>query len=121
MRNLTTVCKDFDLTDAIKVYLEEKMSSLYRYINQPEEEVTFNARLGKVSNSHNHGKIFYVEVSIHTPEKNYGARVEAEEVYTAIDLLKDELSNNITHHREKVRDLARKDAQKFKQEIRSVE
>lgn len=117
MKNFTIYCKDFELTDAIQSYAEEKMAYLYRYLNQDEDLVTFNFRLGKVSNSHNHGKIFYAEVGIHTPEKNYGGRIEADDIYAAIDLLKDELSRNITHHRDKSRTLQKKEAQKFKQKL----
>lgn len=121
MKNITILCKDFDLTDAIKNYTEEKMSSLYKYLNQDEDQIMFHVRMGKVSNHHNHGKIFYVEISLHMPEKNFVVQLEAEEIYVALDLIKDELATNITHYKEKVRDLARKDAQKFKQEIRTVE
>lgn len=121
MRNLTIYCKDFELTDAIKNYLEDKLSSLYKYLNKAEDNVSFNARLGKVSNSKNNGKIYYVEVSVHTPEKNYGGRIEAEEVYAAIDLLKDELTSNITHHKDKARTLNKKDAQKFKEDLHAIQ
>jgi ribosomal subunit interface protein len=120
MKNLSIFCKDFELTDAIKTYLADKMMSLEKYLTNPDE-VTFNARLGKVSNHHNHGKIFYAEVSIHTPEKNFGAREEAEELYEAIDVLKDELARAITHYKSKSRDLDRKEAQKFKEDIRTTE
>ena len=120
MKKFTIFCKDFELTEAIKLYSEEKMGSLTKYLNQ-NEEITFNFRLGKTSNSHNNGKIFYAEVSIHTPEKNYGGKVEAEDVYAAIDLLKDELAENIKHHRDKSRTLSLKEAQKFKQSIHSIE
>ena len=121
MKNFTIYCKDFDLTDSIKQYSEDKMNSLHKYLNQDEDLVKFNFRLGKTSNSHNNGKIYYAEVSIHTPEKNYGGKIEAESIYVAIDLLKDELANNITHYREKTRTLSRRDAQKFKDEIHNIE
>lgn len=120
MKNLTIVCKDFELTDAIKAYLEDKMSYLYRYIKGDEDSINFNCRIGKVANSRINGKIYYAEVSIHTPEKNFGARVEAEDTYTAIDLLKDELSGNITHYKDRTRTLHKKDAQKFKEELRGI-
>jgi ribosomal subunit interface protein len=119
MKNLTIFCKDFELTDAIKTYLADKMMSLEKYLNRPDE-VTFNARLGKVSNHHNHGKIFYAEISIHTPDKNFGGREEAEELYEAIDILKDELARSLTHYKSKTRALARKEAKRFKEEIRTV-
>jgi ribosomal subunit interface protein len=117
MKNFTIFCKDFELTEAIQAYAEEKMAYLYRYLNYDENHVSFNFRLGKISNSHEHGKIFFAEVSIHTPEKNYGGRIEADDVYAAIDLLKDELSGNITHYRDKTRTLDKKAAQKFKEAL----
>lgn len=121
MKNFTIYCKDFELTDSIKQYAEDKIGSLHKYLNQDVDLVKFNLRLGKTSNSHSNGKIYYAEVSIHTPEKNYGGIIEADGVYVAIDLLKDELANNITHHREKVRTLSRRVAKKFKEEIQTVE
>ena len=121
MKNFTIYCKDFDLTDAIKQYAEDKMNSLHKYLNQDEDLVTFNFRIGKTSNSHNNGKIYFAEVSIHTPDKNYGGRIEEENIYTAIDLLKDELAENIKHHREKSRTLSRREAQKFKEAIQTTE
>ncbi len=120
MKNFTIYCKDFELTDSIKEYSEDKMGSLNKYLNQDEDHVKFNFRLGKSSNSHNNGKIYYAEVSIHTPEKNYGGKIEAESIYVAIDLLKDELANNITHYREKVRTVSRHEAQKFKEDIKNI-
>ncbi len=117
MKNFNFVCKDFELTDPIKNYLVEKLSSLHKYLNVDEEATTFHCRLGKVSNSHNHGKIFYAEVSIHTPEKNFGGRVEAETIYASIDLLKDELAQSIANYKGKVRTLNKKEALKFKDEI----
>ncbi|MCX8514335.1 MAG: ribosomal subunit interface protein [Pseudomonadota bacterium] len=121
MKNLTIVCKDFDLTEAIKEYLEDKMSYLYKFFNCDETSINFNARIGKTSNHHNHGKIFYAEISIHTPEKNFGARVEAEEIYAAIDKIKDELARNITHYKDKTLSISRKQGHKLKQESRNIE
>lgn len=121
MKNLTIYCKDFELTDAIKAYVEEKMTSLLKYIAINSEDVSYNCRLGKVANSHEKGKIYYAEVSIHTPEKNYGGRVEAEDAYVAINLLRDELAGNITHYKDKSRTLQRKDALKFKEELHKGE
>jgi ribosomal subunit interface protein len=117
MKNMTIYCKDFDLTDAIKTYLTDKMLMLNKFLNIDEDELSFNCRLGKITNSQNSGKIFYVEVSIHTPHKNYGARIESDDIYVAIDLIKDELSSNITSYKNKLRTIHKKESQKFKQEL----
>ena len=94
---------------------------MFKYIALDEDLVSFNCRIGKIANSREKGKIYYAEVSIHTPEKNYGSRVEAEDTYIALDLLKDELANNITSHKDKTRTLHKREAQKFKQDIHDID
>ena len=119
MQNLNIVCKDFELTDAVHDYLSAKLEMLYKYLTHKEELISFHARLGKIANQQ-HGKIFYAEVSIHSPDKNFGARLEADTLYAAIDLLKDELAHNITQYKKKHLTVARKEEAKFKQEIRQI-
>lgn len=121
MKNLTIHCKDFELTGAIQNYAEEKMTHLYKYLACEPDTVSFNLRVGKVTKSHNNGKIYFAEVSIHTAHKNYGGRVESEDIYVAIDLLKDELTNNICNYKDKARTLDIKAAQKFKHELHKPE
>jgi len=109
-------CKDFELTEAIESYATEKVVMLDRLLNQDDSSRNSHLRLGKTSNSHQSGKIFYAELSIHTAEKNFGSRVEAENIYEAIDLLKDDLFGNITHYKDKIRTIQRKEESKFKKE-----
>ena len=120
MKNLSILCKDFDLTDAIKLYATEKMSALDKYFPEAGAAASFNLRLGKVSNSHNSGKIFYAEVSIKTPEKNFGALVESEDIYAAIDQLKDDLAHNIAHYKDKEHTKNIRSARKIKEELHTV-
>lgn len=122
MKNLTIYCKDFELTEAIKAYIEEKMSSLNKFFNEKEQEtISCNFRIGKVTKTHHNGKIYYAESSMHTPEKDYDCRIEAEDTYVAIDLLKDELVGNISQYKDKARTLYKKGAQKFKQELHELD
>ncbi len=117
---ITIFCKDFEVTEAIKAYVTDKIESLSKYISS-DQEVTGNVRLGKITNAHQHGKIYFAEASIHTEAKNYGIRVESDDVYTAVDLLKDGLANNITTYKDKQRTLHKKDAEKFKHELQASE
>lgn len=120
MKNLSILCKDFDLTDAIKSYADEKMSALNKYLPDAGTEAVFNLRLGKVSNSQHSGKIFYAEVSIKTPEKNFGALVESDDIYSAIDQLKDDLAHNIAHYKDKSHSKNIRSARKFKEELHTT-
>jgi ribosomal subunit interface protein len=114
MNTMSILCKDFDLTATIREYAEEKMFALNKYLPQHGDTASFHLRLGKVSNSHNSGKIFYAEISIKTPAKNFGAIVESIEILSAIDELKDELTHIITSYKDRVRTKSLQTARKFK-------
>jgi ribosomal subunit interface protein len=120
---LDILCKDFELTDAIKSYLTEKLETLTKYIGKQNanDEIIIHARLGKTSNHHHHGKIFYTEVSIHTSYKTFGARIEAESIYESIDLLRDDLADNIVTYKDKTRSKQIKESIKFKQQLHESE
>lgn len=117
MKNLSILCKDFDLTDSIKLYATEKLSSLNKYFPQNGDNVSFNLRLGKLTNSHQNGKIFYADVSVKSPDKNFGALVESEDIYAALDQLKDDLAHNIAHYKDKEHSKNIRSARKFKEDI----
>ena len=117
MKNLTILCKDFDLTEALKIHAQEKLSLLYKFLNKTESETSFNLRLGKTTNHHNSGKIYYAEISIHTPEKNFGGKVESDDIYAAIDILKDDMAESISQYKDKSHTLDIKDARKFKESL----
>ena len=121
MKNLTIHCKDFDLTDAIKDYANDKILSLEKYLSDDVDVTTYNLRLGKSSNHHNAGKIFYAELSIAAPHKHYDAKISADDIYAAIDLLKDEMAGNIRDYKSKVRTVSRHDALKFKEKMHSAD
>ena len=120
MKNLSILCKDFDLTDAIKLYATEKLSNLNKYLGENEANAAINLRLGKISNNQNSGKIFYAEASIKSPDKNFGALVESEDIYAAIDQLKDDLAHNMAHYKDKAHTKNIRSARKFKEELHTV-
>lgn len=119
MSKLNILCKDFELTEALESYAQEKCGSLDKYLSR-YSDVAYNLRLGKVAKSHNHGKIFYAEVSVHTAEKNFGGKVEAEDIYSALDLLRDEIAHNISHYNDKHRSVELEQAREFKEKIHSA-
>ncbi len=120
MNNLVIYCKDFELTNAINQYLEQKLTQLYKYINVAIEDIVFKCRLGKISNKQRNGTIYYIDTTITTPKKNFGGRIAADNIYTAIDLLKDELIDNIKSYKNKLRTTNKKTAQIFKEQTHRI-
>lgn len=120
MDKISFHAKNFELTDAIKSYAIEKINSLNKYFDKEDDSLHFIIRLGKITNHHQNGKIFFVEVSIHSAEKNYDCKVEVADIYVGFDEIKDELADMVSNHNKKVKHLQKKGAQKFKKQLRKI-
>ena len=119
MTNISIVCKDFDLTESIKTYVNEKMGSLNKFFSNDIDAVIYKVRLGKTTNKQSHGKIFFIDVGIKTPKKNFGCNVESEDIYVAIDRVKDELTRSIVQYKDKSVTESRREDKKVKNDLRS--
>lgn len=97
-----------ELTPAIREYAEEKVLSLEKFFdNITKAEVD----VGMQSHHHNKGKIFYAEVTLDIPGRTIRVVKEEEDLYKAIEKVKDHLKGELESVKEKMR---RKD----KEEIR---
>lgn len=75
-------------SEAIKQYAIEKIESLEKYFdNITQADIT----VGMITTGQNKGKIFTCEVNLHIPKKVIHISKEAEDLYKAIDKVKDHL------------------------------
>ena len=113
MRNLQIKGINIEMTEAIENYFREKLNSLDKYIDSNDESIECNARVSKIAGNQS-GDIFKAEVSLHTSGKNYGAESTKNNLYTAIDDVKDAVARKIVAHKDKKRSLFKKGASKAK-------
>jgi putative sigma-54 modulation protein len=90
-----------DLTDAIKDYAEEKISSLEKYY---DNIIHIEVDLGLDSHHHNKGEIYSCAATIEVPSKVFRVEKEEKNLYKAIDKVRDHLREEMTAWKEKVRD-----------------
>lgn len=113
------LAKDFDLTDELRKYIEEKIESFDKILGNSEEERRCDFRIGKNSEAHhNGGKIYFAEARVETPRKAYGAKAEGETINEAIDILKDEILTKIRRKKDRKDSLIRKGGRKIKKILR---
>ncbi len=98
-----------ELTPAIREYVEEKIRSLEKFF---DNIIKAEIDIGMNSHHHNKGKIFYAEVTLDIPGRMIRVVKEEEDLYKAIEKVKDHLKIELESAKEKMR---RKD----KDEIRS--
>jgi ribosomal subunit interface protein len=112
MKNLNIFSNDIKITQEISDYIEKKMSSLDKFLNNDNDKAS--VRIEKVSKGHNSGNVFKVDISISTPKKNFGAGVKNEDLFLAISEVKSEVEKKIINYKEKKIDILRASARQLK-------
>ena len=108
------------LTPEITDYLDKRLQSVRKFL--PEEGKAFMAdvELGRTTNHHQTGEIFRAEINIYMGNKSFRAVAEREDLYAAIDHMKDEITRELGSHKEKRLSLVRRSGQKIKNMIRGL-
>lgn len=111
------LAKDFDLTNKLEEYIQEKVESFDKILGEEKEgeERRCDFRIGKNSESHKNGKIYFAEARVETPGKSYGAKANGETIYEAIDALKDDILTKIRRKKDRKDSLIRKGGRKIKE------
>lgn len=92
----------FELTDALKDYVEKKLSKLERYFEAPIG-TDVNVTLSVLKDLHS------IEVTIYLPGVLLRAEVKSEDMYASTDLVVDKLERQIRKHKTKLNRKFRQD------------
>jgi len=109
---ITIHATNTELTDALRDHVEKKIQSLEKFFDRIVSAVV---DIGLETTHHQKGKIFYAEVNLHLPDKKM-IRVtkNAEDLYKAIEKVKDHLKVELTKIKEKMRDKNRDEVRNAK-------
>jgi putative sigma-54 modulation protein len=102
------------LTPAISDYVAKKLEALEKFVEN-EGAVSADAEVGKTTDHHKSGDIFRAEVNLHVGGTIIRAVAEAEDLYAAIDAVKDELSEELRRHKDKRESMLRKGGETLKE------
>ena len=107
---------NFELTPAIKEYIEEKIGGLEKFIHNPDDSVQAWVEVGLTTRHHQKGDIYRAEIQIRLPRVENGIRTESEQedLYTAIDDARNEMKLELLKVKGKKRSLALRGARLFK-------
>lgn len=101
---------NLDLTDAIKAYVDERLKAIEKIVQdfEPTVEVTINVE--KTTNHHNKGEVFKADMVVQVPGERFHASETAEDLYEAIDRVKDQMRRQLKDYKEKLSDKQRRGA-----------
>lgn len=92
--------KQLEMTEAIKNYVETKISKLTKYLeNITETHVTLT-----VEHTKSEGKVFKASAVVYAPNKTIKKEEIHQDLYAAIDLLEDGLERQVRKYKEKMKD-----------------
>lgn len=103
-----------EMTNAIREYALEKMKSLEKFVSNDDSNVKLALELSKTTNHHTHGDVFQAEAQMPVRGKVITLRTTQDDLYKAIDVLKDMLSRELSSHKDKEISLVRRSAHKVK-------
>lgn len=112
--NLQISGKNFEFTDAIKNYAEEKLGSINRL-----DELIIETRVVIEHVREQHTDAYHISVNIHISHDNLHCDVSHEDVYAAIDIAKDEAERLVRDRKDKFEAKQRK-SNTTQRELKSI-
>ncbi len=112
---------NFEITPAIDDYITKKFSSLEKFLDRKDGEVICEVEIGRTTKHHNSGDIFKAEINLNEPgSKQVYAVAEEVDLYTAIDIVRDEAERAIVSRKTKSDTLFRRGASQIKDLIKRI-
>lgn len=94
---------NLELHNDLKEYVHEKIGGLKKFIeneNMDPSSITVRVELARTTRHHQHGEVYKAEVNLQLPKKMLRNVVESDDIYKAIDDVKDELREMINSYKD---------------------
>lgn len=115
--------KNFELTEAIKDYVLKRITNLEKLVSSIEEkggEVFANFEVGMSTKHHKSGDVFHSDCLINIDGKEFYASSDSEDIYQAIDEIKESLFNDIRKNKDRKQTLFKRGASSVKKMMKGL-
>jgi len=115
--------KNIELTETIKDYVLKKVTNFDKLLTEIEKrggEAMVNFEVGKTTNHHKSGEIFQANCRIRINGKEFYSSADKEDVYQAIDEVKETLFNEIKKNKDKTHTLFKRGATSVKKMMKGL-
>ena len=107
---ITIKTTNFSLTPSIDSHVRNSLGTLKKIVQSFGNEIETRVEVGRSSFHHKKGDVFFAEVNLRLGKNQLRSRAESTDVYSAIDMVKDELRNEILRFKEKKETMFRRGA-----------
>ena len=115
--------KNMELTEAIKDYVSKRVTNLEKLLSGIEEkggEVKVSFEVSKSTNHHRAGDIFHSDCLIKIDGKEFYSSADEEDLYAAIDRVKESLFNDIQKNKDRRQTLFKRGAASVKKMLKGI-
>jgi putative sigma-54 modulation protein len=115
--------KNMELTDAIKDYVSKRVTDLEKLLSGIEEKkgnALVNFEVMKTTNHHKAGVIFHASCMINLDGKEFYGESDHEDLYSAIDEVKEKLFNEIRKNKDRRQTLFKRGAASVKKMLKGL-
>ena len=109
-----------NLTQSIYDYVVKRVTNLGKFLSKYPEEILVDFEVGKTVRDQRSGKIFRADCKISISGKDFYSSSEQEDLYVAIDDVKEKLFQEIEKSQNKNRDLWRRGARSIKKMFKGL-
>lgn len=108
-------------TPAISDYLSSKLAALEKFIDAGDDSAVCDVEIGKTTNHHRTGDIFRAEINLQWEGTQFYAATEKDDLYAAIDEVKDEILKEIEKSKKKEDTLIKRGGQEAKDMLKGLD
>lgn len=115
--------KNIELTEAIKDYVSRRVTNLEKLLSNLESkkgEAMVNFEVVKTTNHHKAGEIFHASCMIRIDGKKFYGESDHEDLYSAIDEVKETLFNDIQKNKDRRQTLFKRGATSVKKMLKGL-
>jgi len=105
---------NMQITEEIKNYLYKKLEHLEKFLDPADESVLCEVEIGKISKHHKNGDVFRTEINLHISGQNFRAVSEKDELFSSIDIAKDEMARELNSNKDRKISLTKRGGTKVK-------
>ena len=112
-----------ELTEAIKDYVSKRVTNLEKLLANLEKEkgeARVNFEVVKTTNHHKTGEIFQADCMISIDGKKFYGKSDHEDLYSAIDEVKEKLFNEIQKNKDRRQTLFKRGAMSIKKMLKGL-
>ncbi|MBP9765724.1 MAG: ribosome-associated translation inhibitor RaiA [Candidatus Pacebacteria bacterium] len=114
---------DIEVTESIRDYSDKKVYEAlkkFKYMGE-SSDIFVEIELSKTNNHHNNGELYNVSIKVSGTKKNIFVEESKDDLYAAIDAVKDKLEYRLSEDKDKKLSVHHKLAVKFKKMFRKGE